>query len=263
MYTLSFAVLVILGLGFFLVFWKRSEPHNEGGDPEYVSCEDIKFLPEQSQPKTESLSCLGIQGIAYVKQIELPFRVPGKIAKLYRKEGDVVSKGALLGKLDKAFLEEQIEERRAKLEALEKGADQDALADFYAAEAALNIAVNQMNYIELRAPSAGIVLSRLAEPGDFVRASDPIFILAASRSNWISAACDESQVKEIKVGQKGSISIEGGKVYSGKIGFISDEAIKGKYLLRMDVDKPDAQLKQGMPVTIQISSTSQSYTRSV
>jgi HlyD family secretion protein len=139
------------------------------------------------------------------------------------------------------------------------------LAQLAAAEQAFAIALDNLSYTKAYAPIDGILLSRVREPGSVVRESDPVYTLSISSPVWIRAFVDEQFLGLVEYGMEAEVSTDNpqGRTYVGRVGFISPmaeftpktvETTKLRtdlvYRLRIYVDKPDAGLRQGMPVTV-------------
>lgn len=236
-----------------------------------------------------------LYGNVDVRQVDIGFRVAGRVTELFFEEGDFVPKDALMAVLDKTPYDSQISEAQANLDSVKANLENanlilnrrevavgfggvsqedltnalatrdELLSNFYAAEATLNIALDNMEYTEVRAPADGIILSRVREPGTVVNPVDPVYILSVSSPVWIRAYVDETQLGMIYYGMEAEIFTDSGKIYRGKIGFISPvaeftpktvETAKLRtdlvYRLRIYADNPDHFLKQGMPVTVKL-----------
>jgi HlyD family secretion protein len=238
---------------------------------------------------------LVLYGNVDVRQVDIGFRVSGRVNTLFYEEGDFVPMGSLMALLDKTPYDSQIVAAEANVKASEasfanaevllsrrKEAVQiggvskedfdDALfsrnewyANVEAAKAALAVAKDNMNYTQVFAPTDGIILSRIREPGTVVNPTEPIYTLSVSSPVWIRAYVDETDLGKIYYGQEAKIYTDGHEVYTGKIGFISPtaeftpktvETAKLRtdlvYRLRIYADNPNRYLKQGMPVTVKL-----------
>lgn len=241
---------------------------------------------------------LVLYGNVDVRQVDIGFRVPGQVGTLYFEEGDVVHKGALMASLDKTPYNNQVLEAIAALDAvkahlenaeklllrreelIEEGgvskedldnalASRNALrASRHQLEAELAIALDNLGYTDAYAPSEGILLTRIREPGTVVRAADSVYTLSVSSPVWIRAFVDEVHLGQVTFGMSAEVTIDmpQAHVYTGKVGFISpvaeftpktvqttDLRTDLVYRLRIYVDNPDTFLKQGMPVTVHLS----------
>jgi len=238
---------------------------------------------------------LVIYGNVDVRQVDIGFRVPGRVAELCYEEGDFVSQGSLMAVLDKSPYDSQISQAEANFESIRANLENaeillgrrlqavtmggvsqedvdnaqasrnELFANAYAAEAALAVAIDNMSYTEVYAPTDGIILSRIREPGTVVNPADPVYTLSVCSPVWIRAYVSEPQLGLIYYGMDAEIYTDSGKIYTGKIGFISPMAeftpktvettqlrTDLVYRLRIYADNPGRYLKQGMPVTVKL-----------
>lgn len=240
---------------------------------------------------------LTLYGNVDVRQVDIGFRVPGSVARLMFEEGDLVVKGALMAALDKTPYDMQAAQAAAAVTAIRVNKDnaekllfrrqalaetggvseeemQNALANWeqlsanlLEAEAALAVAQTNLSYTEVVAPTDGIILTRIREPGSVVRESDPVYTLSIISPVWIRAFVNETQLGLIYGGMVAEIFTDTshGKTYKGKVGFISPVAeftpktvettqlrTDLVYRIRVYADNPDQGLRQGMPVTVKL-----------
>jgi HlyD family secretion protein len=249
-------------------------------------------------PSKKNSQELILYGNVDVRQVEISFRVPGQITSLLFEEGDVVGKGSLMAELDKSPYDSQVRQARSNVKNIqanfdnaeillkrrqelvdEGGVSQEdlnnafssytqLLAQLNAAQEALNIALDNLKYTETYAPTEGVLLTRIREPGSVVNASDPVYTLSISSPIWIRAFVDEVHLGQVYYGMQAEISTDtpNGHAYLGKVGFISPVAeftpktvettqlrTDLVYRLRIYVDHPDSGLRQGMPVTVKLN----------
>ncbi len=135
------------------------------------------------------------------------------------------------------------------------------------ASASLAQMKTQLDDTRLYAPAAGIVLTRVCEPGAILAAGQTVYTLSLDEPLWIRAYVDEPDLGRVKLGMKALLRTDSfpEKVYTGKVGFISPEAeftpkevetpelrTMLVYRLRIIVDKGQEGLLQGMPVTVEL-----------
>jgi len=249
------------------------------------------------QNKRKNAHELILFGNVDIRQVDIGFRVPGQVEALYFEEGDYVTAGQLLAKLnDTPYISQIVEAEaneasiKASFENAEKlvkrrqelielgGISQENLddaranyatlqANLAAAKAALVVAKDNLAYTQAFAPTDGVILTRIREPGTVVNISDPVYILSVSSPVWIRAYVTEPHLGQIYFGMTAEVFIDmpHASVYTGKIGFISPVAeftpktVESTqlrtdlvYRLRIYVDNPDHILKQGMPVTVKL-----------
>jgi HlyD family secretion protein len=130
------------------------------------------------------------------------------------------------------------------------------------AASALEVIQTQIGYCNLFAPTAGVVLVKNTEAGEFIVPGGAVITLGDVAKPWLKAFINESDVGRVKLGQKVSVTTDSypGKVYPGKITFISSEAeftpknvqtakerVKLVYRIKVTLANPQMELKPGMP----------------
>ncbi len=240
---------------------------------------------------------LWLYGNVDVRQVDIGFRVAGRVDQLFFEEGDYVTTGQLLAVLDKTPYDSQVREAVANLESAKAsfenaeilwkrrqeligvgGVSQEdldnatatrneQLANLLQFKAALGVALDNMAYTEVFAPTEGVILTRIREPGTVVNPADPVYTLSVSSPVWIRAFVDEPHLGDVYYGMTAEVftDTKGAPSYTGKVGFISPvseftpktvETTQLRtdlvYRLRIYVDNPDRILKQGMPVTVKL-----------
>jgi HlyD family secretion protein len=134
-------------------------------------------------------------------------------------------------------------------------------------KANLQVAERQLADSELIAPSDGVVLSRVREAGAIVQAGETVYVQSLTAPVWVRTYVAEPDLGRVKPGMDVSVrtDLKGGKVYSGKVGFISTAAeftpktvettelrTALVYRIRVVVNGRADELRQGMPVTVEL-----------
>jgi HlyD family secretion protein len=242
-------------------------------------------------------SVIALYGNVDVRQVDIGFRVSGQVSKLFFEEGDRVLAGSLMCTLAASPYDSQLDEAIAAAEGIRVGlinaealflrrlelidiggvsqedldnarTNRDELiANLIRAEAAIVVARNNLEYTKAYAPTDGIILTRIREPGTVVNPANPVYTLSVLSPVWIRAFVDEPNLGKVHYGMSATVTtdVKGGKSYTGKIGFISPVAeftpktvqttelrTDLVYRLRVYVDNPDQELVQGMPVTVKL-----------
>ncbi len=132
----------------------------------------------------------------------------------------------------------------------------------------LTQAKQQLSYTELFAPMDGVILSRSAEPGEFLNPSTPVLILGDLSHPWLRAYINETDLGRIKLKDKVKVFTDSfpGKPYEGTLSFISSQAeftpksvqtfeerVKLMFRIKIELANPDHELKPGMPADAVIS----------
>jgi HlyD family secretion protein len=206
--------------------------------------------------KRETQNELTIYGNVDIRQVDLGFRVKGRVDAMPFQEGDFVSSGKLMATLDKQPYEDQVLEAAARVESAEAGlanaiqlvdrrqellgtggiSKQDiddavaqkkiTSANLKEAQASLGIAKTNLRDTELYSPADGTILTRIREPGTVVREADPVYTLSLISPIWVRTYVAEPQLGLIYPGMPAEVytDTKEGKVYRGHVGFISPVA---------------------------------------
>jgi len=199
---------------------------------------------------------LVLYGNVDVRQVDLGFRVSGRVQKMLFEEGDFVPQGVLMGALDKQPYLDQERQARAIMQSTAislKYADivlkrrkelvvsgsvsqedyDNALSarDVSAStlkqnEASLGVSITNLKDTEVFSPADGTILTRVREPGTVVREADPIYTLSLISPVWIRAFVAEPFLGLVYPGMPAEVYTDtpGGEVYKGHVGFISPTA---------------------------------------
>ena len=140
-----------------------------------------------------------------------------------------------------------------------------------AAQAARDQASTALADTELLAPAAGTIITRVREPGSMVASQTPVYSLSLDRPVYVRAYAGEPDLGHVVPGTPVQVRTDSsGKVYRGRIGFVSPRAeftpktvetpdlrTDLVYRLRVviDDDQVDGVLRQGMPVTVEVNKT--------
>ena len=86
-------------------------------------------------------------------------------------------------------------------------------------EVALNIAEVNLGYTRVLAPSEGYVTSKSVEAGNQIQPGQPLMAVIALDDIWVVANYKETQLKNVRMGQRVNIKIDTypGRVFTGKV----------------------------------------------
>jgi HlyD family secretion protein len=295
--------------------------------------------------RSNDSEAIALTGNVDIRQVNLGFKVSGRIAEMQVDEGDRVTANTVIASLEKSYFEDELRLARARVSAqsavvarLENGTrpeeiaqaraivaerqaalalakatlgrqedlagrgvsphqrHDEATATYERAEAALKSAQESLRLAELGprredietaksqleaenaalaqaerrladadlvAPSDGVVLTRVREPGAIVGTGETIYALTITTPVWVRSYVAEPDLGRIRPGMPVEVRTDGGKTYSGQIGFISPVAeftpksVETRelrtslvYRIRVVVGGETAGLLQGMPVTV-------------
>lgn len=157
----------------------------------------------------------------------------------------------------------QVEERYALAKEGPRAEQLDqARAKLAAAGAAVSHAKQQLDYTELKAPFNGIILSKSAEPGEYLSPGAPVVTLGDLGNPWLRAYVSETDLGKVRLGQVAEVTCDSwpGRVFKGTVTYISGEAeftpkqvqtpeerVKLVYRIKIALENEDLALKPGMP----------------
>ncbi len=166
--------------------------------------------------------------------------------------------------------ETQLQAAQAALKLLQAGTRPEDIARAEAqvalCQAQLQEAQRRLEDAKLLAPAPGVVQTRIREAGEWVQVGEPIYTLSLTDPVWIRTYVNGLDLERIRPGMAVTVQTDSGRQYPGRIGFISPVAeftpktvqtreIRTNlvYRLRVIVSDPKGELRQGMPVSVLIS----------
>lgn len=197
---------------------------------------------------------LVLYGNVDLRDVNLGFRVPGRIAELYFEEGDRVSKGQVMAALEKDILEDEYnlacartEEAQARAELAEKlyvrreglvregavsqevfdealAARDEARAGMATASAQAALAKTRLEDARFVAPSDATVITRVREPGAIVAEGAAVYTLALDRPVWVRAYVSEPDLGHVWPGRRAEVLTDSGGSYHAVVGSVSTQA---------------------------------------
>ncbi|RPD96148.1 efflux RND transporter periplasmic adaptor subunit [Aureibaculum marinum] len=215
---------------------------------------------------------------------DLSTRMMGYVNKVYVNVGDKVRKGQLLVSINNADLQakraqvnagiteataaynnakkdyERFQSLVAENSASQKEMD-DITANFEMAKARLESANEMKNeisaqfaYSNITAPFSGIITSKNIEAGDMANPGVPLISIETPGKFEVKAMVPETEISRIIKGSEVSVLVKSiGTTLRGKVTEISTSAKNtgGQYLVKIVLDKTNANILSGMFVTVQ------------
>jgi RND family efflux transporter MFP subunit len=197
--------------------------------------------------------------------------VTGRLTAIDAEEGQKVTAGQALARLDDrdaksrvaelasrlGFLKEQVRRFSHLREtgAASQQAYDQAKTDMDQTQAALEGAQKRLADMTLRSPLNGVVLRKDGEPGETVREGQILFWVGEPSPLWITADVDEDDIPLIRVGQKALIRADAfpGAALSGAVSEITPKGDPITRVYRARIALADAAgLRVGMTTEINI-----------
>ncbi|MVT08719.1 efflux RND transporter periplasmic adaptor subunit [Chitinophaga tropicalis] len=209
--------------------------------------------------------------------VKLGFMVPGKVEFISSKEGEPVSKGQLLARLEptnyslaKQLADVQLNSVTDEYKRLElmhkKGSVSES--DFSKISSSLQQAGLQQKLetknladTRLYSPLTGVLLSKQTEVGEVIAAGTPLFIVADIQKIIVSAYIPEGELHQVNIGQPAEISISAlKKTFNGtvtEVGAVAD-ATSRAFMIKIEVENTGLQIRPGMIAEARMKGTGSS-----
>lgn len=148
--------------------------------------------------------------------------------------------------------QEDIEEAKARLEA---------------SRAQVRLLDNRIADTTLHTPTAGVIQSRLLEPGDYATRGRTVYTLAITDPKWVRAYVPEPDLGRVRIGAAAWVTADSfpGRRFPGWVGYVSSVAeftpkavettdlrTQLVYEVRIYLTDPEDRLHLGMPTTVTI-----------
>lgn len=192
-------------------------------------------------------------------------RATGRLVELLADEGQSVTKGQVLARLEDDNLQKSIAELQAKAEFAQKDLERktellkkevvsqsavdQAQADRDAAQASVEKAQAELDFLKLVSPDNGTIIKRDGEIGQVIQAGQPVFWLSCCDGLRIEAEVDEEDIAQVSVGQTVVIHADAfpDKVFNGTVNSITPKGdpVSRSYRVRIGLE-PDNGLMIGM-----------------
>ncbi len=254
--------------------------------------------------KGQIISTVSAPGsVKAVTEVKISAYVMGRITRLPVKEGDSVRKGQVLVQIDPANYAAQVKQAAASVELARASLAQSELlykrnnelfakgllsqeqfeqveteyrlsqARYTQAEASLDQARDMLSKTTITSPINGTVVQLNVELGEVVvtgtmnNPGSVIMTVSDMSQMEVEAQVDESDVRDIAVGQPAEIEVDAipGKTFKGQVSEVGNAAISSSsltssssaasvnYTVRVKFDEPSSLLKSGMSANVEIT----------
>jgi RND family efflux transporter MFP subunit len=229
----------------------------------------VDVVAAQSGEAVDVVYATGV--VEHVRQARISPVVTAPIVRVYGEEAEAVARGAVLAQLEDgparatasqmeseawvARLSAARTERLYRLDFASRAAWDDARGRRDAAVAAARAARARLADYTVRAPFAGVVLRRDAEPGDQATPSRILFVIAAPSSLRVTAELDERDIARLALGQSAMIQADAfpGRTFPARVTDLTPQGDSDTrtFRVRLSLD-PDTDLRAGLTVQANI-----------
>jgi HlyD family secretion protein len=199
---------------------------------------------------------LDLSGTVEVTEVNLGFKVAGRVVDLIVDEGQRVKKGDRLAALDSAEMEHVVAQNSAAVAVVEaeqerarkdydravalvesgvlppqqldsaKKAYDSSMAQLRQTRATLSASRDRLRDMVVFAPVSGVVLRKNSEAGETVAAGAAVYSLGDLDNPWIKVYVKEDKLGLVKLGQRAEVRTDSfpKKAYTGTVTTISSDA---------------------------------------
>jgi membrane fusion protein (multidrug efflux system) len=193
-------------------------------------------------------------------------KVAGEVRELLVEEGDEVSKGQVLARLDGERLRLELNESEAKLRKLQRdyernidlqskglisdGDFEKIRYDMEALEAAFNLASLELDYTQIRAPIDGVIAERFVKLGNTISEGEALFKVTSLDPLVAYLHVPEREYRHIEPGQPVGIDIDAlsGEPISATVSRVSPvvDPQTGTFKITVEIVDLKRRIKPGM-----------------
>lgn len=228
---------------------KNSQDSNKGK----TSCVPVKTVNVLQKDLKETIK--GIGTLEALQEVKIRSELAGLIESIHFQEGDEVQQGKILFTIDSDKIRERLRAKQAALEEtkaelenaqrkyrrrqklFEKGlGTEEARDEAKTAYKGLNSTVERLNAeigeikeilqdTKVKAPFAGVLTEKFAEPGDWIDVGTPLVSIVQNKKLEISFTVPEKYMGHVKVGQSVEILSQAypERSFSGEVYFVSPQ----------------------------------------
>ncbi len=206
--------------------------------------------------KARNGKAIKLSGNIEITDAQIGFKVQGRMEERYVSEGESITNGQIIAKLDDAELRQIVAKAEAGLDIAKAEAEKQKLEyarqeelfkgkvtsdrEFQMAKAAnlmsearvkeaiasLELAKTRLSDAVLRSHMDGLVLSDTLETGEFATPGMPVVTIGNLKDVWLRCYVGETDMGRVKPGQKAAVTVDSfpGKVFKGTVSFISSQS---------------------------------------
>lgn len=275
--VISIIAVLILGMAFFpkikQLFRSNTEntpaavPARAGGSRQALSV-NATIL----EPQTLNNMFPGIRGVLLPdEEVNLTFETPGKITRIYFREGSFVNKGALLAKVNDAPLQAELKKLETQMplaedrlyrqktllekDAISQETFQSVNTELETLKADIDLVKSRIAQTELRAPFSGFIGLRLVSEGAYASPTVVVAKLTKISPLKIEFSVTENMVDDIKPGTSVAFQVDNDlETYYASVYAVESrlDASTLTLLARARYANPDGKIRPGQSANVMI-----------
>jgi membrane fusion protein, multidrug efflux system len=262
-------VLIAAGAGYWFGQQHVRQPAaaataNRGGALAPVAAVTVEAIKVARLSMPQTITTVG--SLRSDESVVLRPEVAGRVSAIQFREGQPVTKGAVLIRLDPVVNDAEVQQARAnmtlakskydrsvdlaKQNFISSQAKDEAENNLKVAEAALSLAEAHLAKTTIRAPFSGVIGLRVVSVGDYVKEGADMVNIESIDPLKVDFRVPETYFRQVQTGQALSISLDSfpGKLYQGRVIAVNPllDAAGRSVVIRAQVGNTDARLRPGM-----------------
>jgi RND family efflux transporter MFP subunit len=247
----------------------RAEPPPPAADEEP---QPVRLAPVRRAAAAAPVRATG--SLAGKEEARLSFKLPGFVERILVDEGEAVAAGQLLATLKPEEASSRVSQARtahekarrdvARAEELYRAGVaplqlvQDARSAEEVARAALRMARFDAQHAEIRAPEAGVILTRLVEENEMLGAGTPVLAFKSAAQGWVvRVGVADRDVVRLRLGDSARVETNAypGTLFAGSVAQIAAAAspVTGTFDVEVAVTTGAAPLFSGMAASVELA----------
>lgn len=237
---------------------------SRAADATKVSAITVDVIKVARAPMPQTITAVG--SLRSDESVMLRPEVAGRINAIQFREGQPVSKGTILVRLDPVVNQAEVQQARANLTLAKSKfnravdlakqnfisgqARDEAENNLKVAEAAVSLAEAHLAKTEIRAPFSGVIGLRSVSVGDYVKEGADMVNIESIDPLKVDFRVPETFFRQVQTGQPLSIALDSfpGKLYDGKVIAVNPliDAAGRSVVIRAQVGNNESRLRPGM-----------------
>lgn len=193
-------------------------------------------------------------------------RITGRITEILVEEGDVVTAGDVLARIDDDRLRLELARSEADLSRLRQEFNRNREMhqrnlisseaferlkyEYEAQQAQVELVRLELSYTDITAPIDGVVSERMIKVGNMVSTTEPVFVVTAMDPILATLHVPERELARLAPGQPAMLAVDAidGERFAGRIARISPvvDAGSGTFRVTVEVTDDSGRLRPGM-----------------
>ena len=225
-----------------------------------IAAGNITPIRSQTLQRTAITKPIVVSGVVAAQtEVKLAFKTGGIIEQVYAKEGQTVSRGQLLAKLNLSEIEAQVAQARIALKKADRDLEraknlyrdsvatleqlQNASTGQEISATSLKIAEFNEQYSTIKSPISGRVVRQFAEAGELIGVGNPVLLIASTEQAFVAkVGLTDREIVRTKLGDRAEVMIDAypNQKFSAFVSQIAQTAspLTGTYEVELQIENP-------------------------